>query len=513
MPLTTRLVVLLMAALLVITGLYDYVRLTQERERLLEETREEERIFGETLALAVSRNVRWGRTTTELTELLEDILSRPGLLGVAIYDPTGQVVAVTVAPGAESPGVDTVVRGVLASRQAAWARLETGTAGVLRHVQPVRWPGGRTAALEVRQSLAAVEQAFRHEVQERLASRALVLVAFVLSIAAVTRWSIARPIRLLIQGAQAVGQGDLTRRIDVARRDEIGQLAAEFNRMAEHLQTARQALEHQAEQRLRLEQDVQQAQKLAAIGQLAAEVAHEIGTPLNVISGRAELLERAVPREHPDRRHLDLILAQAERISSSVRALLDYARPRRPELGPRALAPLLGQVADLLLPHCRRADVRLQLDLPFGLPEILGDADQLQQLFLNLLLNAVDVSPRGSTVRVTTRDEPVLPEDGRAAVTRGEAGVPCLAVHVVDQGEGIPPDRLPHVFQPFFSTKKPGHGTGLGLPIAEQIVRAHRGEIEVLSIPARGTEVIVRLPLAGPALHPSGSGAREHETA
>lgn len=496
MPLTTRLVILLVAALLVITGVYDYVRLAREHERLLADTREDERVFGETLALAVTRNVRWGRTSAELKELLEDILSRPGLLGVAIYDPDGQIVAVTAAPGTESPGVDPVVRDVLASKQVAWARLDVGSVGVLRYVQPVRWPGGQTAALEVRQSLAGVERAFRREVQERLASRAVVLVAFVLSIVAVTRWSIARPIRLLILGARAVGQGDLTRRIQVDRRDEIGQLATEFNRMAEDLQAARQALVRQAEERLRLERDVQQAQKLAAIGQLAAQVAHEIGTPLNVISGRAELLDRAVPRDHPDRRHLDLILAQTERIGSSVRALLDYTRQRRPELRPRAIPPILGQAADLLLPHCRRLEARVHLDLPFGLPEILGDADQLQQLFLNLLLNALDVSPKGSTVRVTEGDQPVLPEDGRAAVIRGKAEGPCLAIHVIDQGEGIPPDRLTHVFQPFFSTKGPGRGTGLGLPIAEEIVRAHGGEIEVLSTPGRGTEVVVRLPVA-----------------
>lgn len=502
MPLTTRLVIFLMAALLVITGVYDYVRLTRDRDRLLDETREEARVFGETLALAVSRNVRWGRTSAELKDLLEDILARPGLLGVAIYDPDGQTVAVTVAPEAEAPRVDSAVRQVLATKQTTWARLDLGPEQVLRHVQPVRWPGGRVGALEVRQSLAGVGRAYWREVRERLLSRAIVLVAFVLSIVAVTRWSITRPIRLLIQGARAVGEGDLGRRIDVSRRDEIGQLAAEFNRMAEALQAARQALVRQAEERLRLEQDVQQAQKLAAIGQLAAEAAHEIGTPLNVISGRAELLDRAVPRDHPDRRHLDVILAQTERIGESVRSLLEHMRPRRPELRPRAIAPILGQVADLLLPQCRRQEARIRLDLPVGLPEILGDADHLQQLFLNLLLNALDVSPRTGTVTVTTGDDPVLPEEGRAATVRGKVEAPSLAVHVIDQGEGIPPERLPHVFQPFFSTKAPRRGTGLGLPIAEQIVRAHRGMIEVLSVPGRGTEVVVRIPLATPGAQP-----------
>ena len=125
------------------------------------------------------------------------------------------------------------------------------------------------------------------------------------------------------------------------------------------------------------------------------------------------------------------------------------------------------------------------------------DPDQIQQVFLNLLMNALDASPQGGMVRVTTGEDPELPTERRAGIVRGKAAAPCLAVHVVDAGRGLTAEQLDHVFEPFFSTKGHGSGTGLGLPIAEEIVRAHRGEIEMLSIPGRGTEVIVRLPLAG----------------
>jgi len=497
--LTTRLVVLLMLALLAITGAHDYLRLAGDRERLVEQTREDERIFAETLALAVSRNVRWGRTSTDLKELLDDILARPGLEAVAIYDPDGKSVAQTVAPDAPAPVPDAVLRDVLKTKEPASDLLRLGSGQTLRYIQPFRWPGGRTAALEVRQSLDEMERAFRREIRERIVSRLVILAAFVLSVMALTRWSIARPIRALIRGARAVGGGDLGQRIELARRDEIGQLADEFNRMAENLQAAHQEILRQAEERLRLEQDVQQAQKMAAVGMLAAEVAHEIGTPLNVISGRAEVLERAVPRDHPDRRHLDLILKQTERISESIRALLDYSRPRRPVLRETAVVPTVARVADLLLTRCRAQEARIQLVLPAVLPAILGDADHLQQLFLNLLLNALDASPRGGTIRVTTGPDPVLASDGREAILRGKVEGPYLALHIVDGGKGIAAEELPHIFQPFFSTKGQGQGAGLGLPIVEEIIRAHRGEVEVLSVPGRGTEVIVRLPLARPA--------------
>jgi two-component system NtrC family sensor kinase len=366
-------------------------------------------------------------------------------------------------------------------------------------VQPFRWPGGRTGAIEVQQTLREMEREFRRAVRTTIISRLVVLALFVLSIVILTRWNIARPIRALIGAARAVGRGDLGQRIALVRQDEIGELAAEFNRMAENLQTANAELVRQAEERLRLEQEIQQSQKLATVGMLAAEVAHEIGTPLNVISGRAEVLDRAVPSDHPERRHLDVILSQAERIKGIIRALLDYTRPRRPDLRPEPILPIVGRVASLLMERSQRRGVRLHLALPVGLPPVLADPEHLQQVLLNLILNALDASENGGTVRITVGTDPELAPDGRAGILRGKADAPTLSVHVIDEGKGLSAEDVNHVFEPFFSTKGRGQGTGLGLPIAEDIVRAHRGEIELLSIPGKGTEVIVRIPLADTA--------------
>jgi len=494
--LTARLIILLMLTLMVITGVYDYIRLVRERERLVEQTQKDVRIFAETFALAVSRNVRWGRTTAELRELLDDILARPGLVAVAIYGPDAQVVAEHVAPASSAPTPDETLRQTLATKEAALFLVDTEAGRILRYIQPFRWPGRQTGAIEVRQTLGDMEKQLRREVRQSVLNRLVVLALFILSVFAVARWSIARPIRALIAGARAVGRGDLAQRIEVTRRDEIGQLAEEFNRMAESLQAANQELLRQAEERLRLEQEAQQAQKLAAVGMLAAEVAHEIGTPLNVISGRAEVLERVVPRQHPERRHLDVILSQADRIKRIIRALLDYTRPRRPNLRAEPILPIIGRVATLLMERSQRRGVPIHLDLTVGLPEVMVDPDQLQQAFLNLLQNALDASPPGAAVRVTTGGELTLPAEGRTGILRGKVANPSLAIHIIDAGKGMTADQLDHAFEPFFSTKSGGHGTGLGLPIVEEIVRAHRGEIEMLSTPNKGTEVIVRLPLA-----------------
>lgn len=494
--LTTRLIILLALALMVITGINDYTRLVREREQLVMQTREDERIFAETLALAVRYNLRRGRTTEELEDLLGELVARPGLVAVVIYDPDAAVVARTLAPGSDAPTPDELVRRSLAQREAVSSLADSPSGRILRYVQPFRWPGGRAGAIEVQQTLREMERQFRRAVRTTIFSRLLVLALFVLSIVILTRWNIARPIRALIAAARAVGRGDLSQRIAVPRQDEIGELAAEFNRMAENLQAANAELVRQAEERLRLEQEVQQTQKLATVGMLAAEVAHEIGTPLNVISGRAEVLDRVVPRDHPERRNLDVILSQAERIKGIIRALLDYTRPRRPSLRPELILPIIGRVASLLMDRSQRRGVRLHLELPIGLPAVMADPEHLQQVFLNLILNALDVTEKGGTVWITSGPDPQLPPEGRSSILRGKADAPTLAVHVIDEGKGLTAEELNHVFEPFFSTKGRGQGTGLGLPIAEEIVRAHRGEIQLLSIPGKGTEVIVRIPLA-----------------
>ena len=508
--LTTRLILLLALALMVITGINDYTRLVREREQLVLQTREDERIFAETLALAVRYNLRRGRTTDELEGLLEEIVARPGLVAVVIYDPDAGVVARTLAPGSEVPIPDDLVRRSLAQREAVSSMADSPSGRILRYVQPFRWPGGRTGAIEVQQTLREMESQFRRAVRTTIISRLVVLALFVLSIIILTRWSIARPIRALVAASRAVGRGDLNQRIPVPRQDEIGELAAEFNRMAENLQAANNELIRQAEERLRLEQEVQQAQKLAAVGRLAAEVAHEIGTPLNVISGRAEVLDRAVPRDHPERRHLDVILGQADRIKGIIRALLDYTRPRRPTLRPEPILPIVGRVASILMDRSQRRGVRIQIELPIGLPPVMADPDHLQQVFLNLILNALDATQKGGTVRIATGSDPTLPPEGRAGILRGKADAPTLAIHVIDTGKGLTAEELSRVFEPFFSTKTAGKGSGLGLGISEEIVRAHRGEIEMLSIPGQGTEVIVRIPLADGSPVPTTKEAAEH---
>jgi signal transduction histidine kinase len=314
------------------------------------------------------------------------------------------------------------------------------------------------------------------------------------------RISILRPVAKLVRASLALGRGNLGQRIDIRRRDEIGQLAGAFNRMAEHLQAAHGEIMAGTQARLELERQVQQAQKLAVMGRLASDVAHEIGTPLNIISGRAELIQKGLQALQAMLPDAETILRQVERISGIMRQLLEYARPRRPAIRPIATGPIFRRTVELLEPVARQREVHVEVKVPEHLPPLLADPDQLQQVLLNLVTNALDATPPGGQVRMAAseHDRGLTAEttDKRPRVSRGQPDEPYLILLVADTGSGMPRQRLDQIFEPFFSTKGRMGGTGLGLPIVEDIVLAHRGAIEVRSAEGAGTTVLLRWPMA-----------------
>lgn len=231
-----------------------------------------------------------------------------------------------------------------------------------------------------------------------------------------------------------------------------------------------------------LERQLVRADKLATIGTLAAGIAHEVGTPLGIISGRAEqLIARLAEGEHAEsmRKSLSSIMTQVDKVSSTIRQLLDFARVRPIEPTPVAPAQLLETAAALLDHHFRKAKVSLAIEASPAVPSVRGDAGQLEQVVVNLLMNAVDACESGGHIRAT-------------AARRGEQ----VAIEIIDDGCGIAKEHLGHVLDPFFTTKKRGQGTGLGLTIAADIIKNHGGALEIESQPARGTTVRLQLPLA-----------------
>jgi len=235
------------------------------------------------------------------------------------------------------------------------------------------------------------------------------------------------------------------------------------------------------ERREALQRELARSERLSSLGQMAAGLAHEIRNPLGSIQGAAELLGDDAPAGSKKRELLDVLRKESKRLNAVVDHFLDFARPRPLALASVDIAPVVERaVSQIKLDAAARAIV-IDTHVPAALPRVEADVEQLHQVFLNLLLNAIAASPDGAHIDVTGER---ASRDSRAAVS--------IAVH--DRGPGIPADILPRVFDPFFTTRE--HGTGLGLSISHTIVSDHGGAIDIQSAPGRGCTVTVTLPAA-----------------
>jgi signal transduction histidine kinase len=298
------------------------------------------------------------------------------------------------------------------------------------------------------------------------------------------RFHVGRPLRRLVDAMEAVGAGNLGSRVDLPRRDEIGRLAAQFNWMGDRLQEARNELLREAERKVDMERQIRRQEKLAALGKVSSELAHEIGTPLNIIAGRAEHLQSRMDPGDPRARDLRTITAQIERITETVKRVLAFARSPEPRRQLLPLAEVVRTVAEFLHREATAQGVGVDLAVDEA-PKASVDPDQLQQVLLNVLVNALEATARGGTIRVEAAADPADPT--------------WAVIAVADTGKGIAPEVLPRVFEPFVTTKGSGRGTGLGLAISRDLVRAHGGDMAIASEPGRGTTVTIRLPLEPPA--------------
>jgi signal transduction histidine kinase len=213
---------------------------------------------------------------------------------------------------------------------------------------------------------------------------------------------------------------------------------------------------------------------------LAASLAHEIGTPLNSISGHVQLLARRAAGDDGMTRRLQIIESQIEHIVRTVKQLLSWTHTLDLHIGALDLRQVLQEVVSLSSPALQHREIRVRMDLAADVPKIYGDAGYLQQVFLNLINNSMDAMPQGGELKVSLALHP----DGQA-----------LQVGFEDTGHGMSADTLAHIFEPMFTTKRMGTGSGLGLAICDQIVRQHAGSIRVESEPGRGTHFTILLPL------------------
>jgi PAS domain S-box-containing protein len=279
--------------------------------------------------------------------------------------------------------------------------------------------------------------------------------------------------------------GEITRRIERRGMGAIGLLEHEISTFPiwDNERQVVQAFlfEEDVTERQQMQATLAQSEKLAAVGQLAAGVAHEINNPLTIILANAQLLERSLPPGDEDLQDMaELIIQATERASQAVRDLLDFARRERYELAPTDLNETIHKTLGLIGHELGKRMISLQFDPAIDLPPIKASQDHLQGVWLNLLINAFDAIEEGpGEISIKTKNS-------------GES----IQVSIADNGVGIPQEDIGHIFEPFYTTKDPGHGTGLGLAVCHQIVSRHGGQILVDSQPNQGTTFTIILPLS-----------------
>ncbi len=377
---------------------------------------------------------------------------------------------------------------------------ETGDERRFAYV-PVVLTGQRPAAVEVSSSLTRERDYLRQSVVQGLLTTIAIAMVCGLIAMGLGYWFVGQPIAELCRQARRIGGGDFSTRISVLHRDEIGQLGHEINTMCDRLAEANRRIAAETEARIATLDQLRHADRLKTLGQLASGVAHELGTPLSIIAGRAKRGRSGIHDAEEQRKGLALIAEQAERMTLIIRQLLDFARRRGPRLGVRDLRQVARGTLDMLKPLAEKHGVSVTLrDEGPPVPAEV-DATQLQQALTNVAMNGIQAMRGGGELRVAVERAHAVPPPGHGAAP-GE----YACIRVDDQGAGIPADQIPHVFEPFFTTKDVGEGTGLGLSVAWGILREHGGWIDVASTPGRGTSFRLYLrPAADGAV--AGNGA------
>jgi signal transduction histidine kinase len=264
-----------------------------------------------------------------------------------------------------------------------------------------------------------------------------------------------------------------------------------MNAMCLHLVEAHQRIERETAARIATMEQLRHADRLMTVGKLASGIAHELGTPLNVISARGEMIASDETTLAEARDYGRIIVDASDRMAKIIRQLLAFARRKPAEKAPRDVHRLAADVLELLRPLAEKKSVRLKLERRCAEADATATVEgaAIQQALTNLVVNAIHAMPRGGEIDVSIDREFARPP-------RSDRQTPCLSLRVRDQGEGIAPADLPHVFEPFFTTKDVGEGTGLGLSVTHGIVEDHGGWIDVESKAKEGTVFSIYLPIA-----------------
>lgn len=479
MRISVRFALMLSAVGLLASGLQAWTSINSADDELRAAREHDLTVLGRSLQVSVEIALR-DKALADLQELMTRVQELAPEVDIALLDTRRQLRSGAGPHGVSPQTLQQALAAVPSLERASFRWLE-GDEPTLVAMLPLRDTNRESlGTLVIVQEVPNLDDALAE--QRKAALWSVVLV--VLGIAAVSlvlgRLSITVPLEQLVGAMRRARLRALDERIHSQRRNEIGELAREYDAMMDRLVATQSALERQQERRYELEQQLARLDKLATVGQLAATLAHEIGSPLQVLVGRANVLAE---REHPPekvRHHAARIAEQGKRITDIVEKLLGYARRRPPTRQIVDIRDAAETVVDLLEHEASRREISLQLRRSSQSTQTFADNDQLQQAIFNLARNALDASAAGGTVVVEVRP------------THDERGA-WVEVAVRDRGVGIATGDLGHLTEPFFTTRAHEGGTGLGLSVVKAIALSHQGELVFHSADGE-TVAILRLP-------------------
>jgi two-component system NtrC family sensor kinase len=366
-------------------------------------------------------------------------------------------------------------------------KTEGGPGEICTYV-PINIDGYISSALEISESRAALRSYVSTTIIRRFILLLVMLLVSTGVIVILGLVFVGRPLHRLTETTRRMGAGDLSASVELHGHDELDELADGLNSMGRQLEALLKELQEETKQRIAALQQLRHADRLRTVGRLASGISHELGTPLNVVSGRATLIASGDLSQPEIQESANVIRSQADRMEKIVRQLLDFARRTPSQRAKVDLPACAANVQRLIAPISRKRRIAIEI-AGSGSVTAMADETQLEQVLTNLVVNAIQASPVGGRVEITTGRETARPPEGFG----GMPGTYAF-VRVQDEGEGIKEENIKHLFEPFFTTKDIGEGTGLGLSIAYSIVQDHGGWIDVQSRHGQGSRFTVYLP-------------------
>jgi two-component system, NtrC family, sensor kinase len=514
-----KIILCVIIVVVVIEGIFLYLNIRSLSQQIVQKTEEEAFNLSETIRLSI-RNAMIMDRRDEYQRIIDDVAQRKGIAEVRIFNKQGEI---TVSSDRSKVGtvVDKQAEACYGCHREGEARVllpsdsktriyQTEKQSLLGLINPIYNEPSCYAChpqtlnvlgvLDTTISLEGLEKE-KAQIYNRMTISgviSVIILSFLLSLL-LTRF-VNRPIDKLLSATKTAAQGDLDQSVTIRSNDELGELSESFNNMISELKRSRdaieewtQTLEHRVQERTKELQQVQDqlvhAGKMAALGELSAGVAHEINNPLTGVLTFSSLILKKIDANHPWRKDLETIVQQTSRCRDIVKGLLDFARQRKPDKKLWNINTLIDNTLSLLEKQAPFHNIEIKKDFKADMPPLFIDGDQIEQVFMNILLNAADaMAEKGGKLTIRTDLK-----DGMAEVSFADTGV------------GITREHISKLFDPFFTTKQTGRGTGLGLAISYGIVQSHNGDIKVESELGKGSTFYVKLPITNEnQKHPEG---------